>query len=94
MAAFRPTPISNLKTPQTREEFVGVFGEVLLRQIERIFADGLAVVHKNRAFFRENEVVEQVDRLAQEELKGQEKVLRSPHFEPLLRWIFRSPTLG
>jgi hypothetical protein len=90
MAAFRPTPISNLKTPQTREEFVGVFGEVLLRQIERIFADGLAVVHKNRAFFRENEVVEQVDRLAQEELKGQEKVLRSPHFEPLLRWIFRS----
>ena len=90
MVAFRPTPVSELKTPQTREEFVEVFGEGLVRQAERLFMDALNIVHLNRAFFREKDLVDQADRLAQEELKDQPKVVRSPHFDSLLRWIFQS----
>lgn len=88
--AFKPTKTSDLSEPQTKEEFVEIFGEKMVLQIERIFFDGLEQFHKGRSYFREADLVREAVKLSNKELKEQVKVLRSPHFEPLLQFIFRS----
>lgn len=96
MSAFKPkvATASSLPraapggVPRTREEFIAVFGESIVVQVEGIVEDSIRQITASRSFFRERDVVRGAQRLAENE-KLDEKILGHAHFRDLIESAFR-----
>lgn len=72
--------------PQTREEFVQIFGEELVTQSDRLVFDAIVQTTRSVAHFTSRDVIRSAKRMAEFELAR--KVLENEHFQPLLEFLF------